>query len=31
VVSTFYERPADTRGSEIKRAAIANGFDRTLV
>jgi Phage tail lysozyme len=31
VVSTFYERPADTRGSEIKRAAIANSFDRTLV
>jgi hypothetical protein len=31
VVSTFYERPADTRGSEIKRAALAVRFDRTLV
>jgi hypothetical protein len=31
VVSTFYERPADTRGSEIRRAALATSFDRTLV
>lgn len=30
VVSTFYERPADTHGSEIKRAALAVSFDRTL-
>jgi hypothetical protein len=30
VVSTFYERPADTQGSATKRAALAVSFDRTL-